>query len=452
MKNLFTLSGKNAAMGNSSVSQDNRTTYTQLSEKSLYKAISADKLLASIRRQELLKAIKEIAAPLPDEYYDTIYLALIRSFVSFVQILPTNNEARLASIMDEGLLRALYALQVWQKSSKEEVDLVLSYVVFSALLLFDIACVVEKRTVIISGEDGSFKNVWDPYHDGAIAEGEYYKVRRGAGLTPWSSRRSVIGLAINLMPEAGFNWIYKNSHAFNIWLALLADDKEGAGALRFAFDKALEMLKENPPELYAPLDIKGEVILETKNDDAEDFIRWIKNETVNGKLKADSPGGDVYYLGREHVLISQALMEKYLRVATGRPLSFLPVLMRQLTAIGAVSSSDSSAYSYGQQRQAALSSSLFSRAAAPPASSSSHHNSGTFKAYSLTAEAREWLPLPSADKNSPAIGVAPVNKADRVSTVQQQLQSLNASVSSAGAKDTNAPEPQRITPNSFVRY
>gem|GEM_PF-7114039 len=278
-------------------------------EKSLYSVVSIDRLLSSAGRKEALKNIRAAVIELPEEYYGTLYQELINSFISFVQILPVNNEARLASLMDEGLMRALYALQVYQKSSNDEVDPVMPYVLFSASLLFDIGCVIADRTIVISEEDGSFIRVWDPFYDSAMQEGSYYKVRQGGGLTPWSIRRSAITLACKLMPAIGFDWIYKNPHAFNIWLALLVDDKEGAGLLSFSFERARELLEEFKisAETFAPVEVEELEGDATKN--AEAFVAWLKNRLSKG-LMAE---GQIYQIENDNKLfISKDILKQFL--------------------------------------------------------------------------------------------------------------------------------------------
>lgn len=307
MVDFFPGSSTNAATANSSI-------HKRFASKKVYKAGSSKLFLSSLARKKMLENIEAATAPLPKEYYDSLYKELIDNFVAFVQILPTNNEAKLASLMEEGLMRALYAVQMQQKANKDEIDLVLPYVIFSAALLYDVGCVIENRTVIVSEKDGSFIKIWDPLHDGAIPEDMYYKIRHGGGLAPWSSRRSVIALACNLMPRIGFNWIYKNSHIFNIWLALLADDKEGSGALRFSFERAQELLEgfKNSDEYFMPLDLE-EIESEPKETlVGEEFCEWLNNEALNGKVTTNVVGADLFLIEKEdRTILSEKLIKRY---------------------------------------------------------------------------------------------------------------------------------------------
>lgn len=329
--------------------------HTMFDEKKVYKIATASVLLSSMKRKEVLKAIESATHPLPKEYYDTLYKELINNFVSFVQILPVSNDAKLGSLLDESLMRALYALQMQQKEKHdEEVDLVMSYVIFSAALLFDIGCVAENRTIIISEKNGSFIKIWDPFCDGAIREGCYYKIRHGGGLTPWSSRRSTITLACNLMPKIGFNWIYKNAHAFNIWLSLLVDDKEGAGALTASFEKARALLDEfkTSADFFVPVEIEEMVPKETQT--GEDFLYWLKNELVNGKVAIGKVNGMIFLEGEE-VLINEELFKRYesfAKITSTSKLTWQKVV-KELGMLGIIYDDERINYSYAPQKDVA---------------------------------------------------------------------------------------------------
>ena len=343
MNELFTM-----AMPNSNVGGVKNKGIQNFSEKSLYPVVAANRLLSSIGRRKVVGEIKKATA-VPEEYYESLYKKLIHNFVDFVQILPINNEAKLASLLDEGLMRGLYALQIQQKEGKIDIDPVMAYVIFSASLLFDIGCVIENRTIVISEEDGTFIRFWDPYHEGAMRVGAYYKIRRGGGVTPWSSRRSVITLACKLMPSIGFDWIYKNPHAFNIWLALLVDDKDGAGSLRLYFDRARELLEElkATSEFFVPVDIEEIEPEETKN--AEDFIAWLKEMLEKGEITANAVNGQVFDIEGDKLFFTNELFKRY-AASKNNQVGWRQVL-DEFEKLGFTNGKEES-YFYAQQRAA----------------------------------------------------------------------------------------------------
>lgn len=294
---------------NRNLSEHNICTFD---EKHLYPVVAPQRLLLAPIRVGIIHEIRKSVSNIPQEYFDVLYKELIDKFTAFVQILPVTNESKLTSLLDESLMRAFFALQLYQKDSHEYQDYLMPYVVFSANLLMDIACVTKDRNVILSEADGSFISVWNPYNDGHMKIGSYYRIRSGGGLSPWSAKRSTICLACNIMPETGFDWIYKNSHALDMWLALLADDKEGAGLLRLYFDRANDMMLDlkNNPEFIVPLNIEIEESIDLNN--ANEFLQWLKNELENNSLAIDKQNGDIYNIEGDNLLVTNHLLQKYL--------------------------------------------------------------------------------------------------------------------------------------------
>lgn len=307
-------------------------------EHSVYPVIEPERLLSSIHRKRIIEEIKEVAE-LPDEYFDTLYRNLIESFTAFVQILPVNNEARLSSILDEGLLRALFALQVQQKSSKDEIEPLMSYVLFSACLLFDIASVIENRTIVISEQGGSYIRIWEPVREGSLPIAGYYRIRRGGGLTPWSCRRSAVSLATRLIPQTGYDWIFQNPHAFNMWIALLSEDKEGAGVLSLYIDRAREMLEEFKTTVEYFVQTAVEEFEPKDTKDADLFLDWYLQELEKGNQQ-------LFQITDDKILITQDVIKRY--ASTNKKISADKIL-DELEKLGFISGESEVFYSSRQK-------------------------------------------------------------------------------------------------------
>lgn len=253
-------------------------------ESNVFKIATAATLLSSVQRKTILKNIQETAAA-PEEYFEIFYRQLIHNCTEFVQILPVNNEARLASLMDEGIFRGLFSLQKYKQDVSENFDPLMAYILFSTALLFDVGSVIENRTVLICTKTGEVLRKWNP-HDGAMNPEEgYYRIRRGGGTSAWSSRRLNVAFAAALTPKEALTWIYSNPHAYNTWIALLHYDREGAGRFSIYLDHSLEMLerfKLNPDFLIS---IDAQLINNSEGmSDAENFIDWLKNSIKSGNL------------------------------------------------------------------------------------------------------------------------------------------------------------------------
>lgn len=306
-------------------------------ERDIFPVVPAATLLKSIQREKILSDIRKFSG-VPDEPYEELYQKLIVDFVEFVQLLPVNNEARLGSLLDEALLRGLYVLQLQQQEGEKgtEIEPVMNYVVFSAALMFDIGCVVENRTVVISERDGGYIKCWLPYEGAMRNVGEYYRIRRGGGISPWVSKKITALLARQLLPEAGFKWIAEDSYAFNVWLALLSNDNDSAGIFGMIFDKALELLRgfrTSQDFFMMPFEIDATEAEE--NALAEEFLEWLRKNLEAQKIAINSKDSLVH-LTKEGLFIDKALAKQFVDAFKKRNASFATVF-EQMRNLGFIS-------------------------------------------------------------------------------------------------------------------
>jgi hypothetical protein len=302
------------------------------SERMIFPVLEPSKLLVSVQRKKILADIRHISQA-PDQPYQSLYQSLIDNFVKFVQVLPVNNEARLCSLMDEGLMRGLFVLQLQKAESDPTLDPLMTYMLFSAALLFDVGNVIENRTVSIANKQGDFIREWIPYLGAMGIEDGYYRIRRGGGIPPWLSRRVTAILARQLMPEIGFRWIAKDAYAFNSWLSLLYGEKEGLGTLSIFFNRALELLEELKvtQEFYIPLEV--ETLEPDENKLAEDFLEWLRQSVEDGSLTINKNDSLVHVVEDGLLLKSADLFKKFLEV-TKQSVVFMSQLAKQLDRLG----------------------------------------------------------------------------------------------------------------------
>lgn len=262
------------------------------SERSIFAVTAPEILLGSLQREKVINDIKQVVNA-PEVIFNNLYRSLINQLVRYAQILPVNNEARMGSIMDEGLLRGLFALQVLQRESTKEPEPLISYVVFSASLLFDVGFMTGNRTINLVDKQGTFISNWLPYSGPMTANG-YYKIRRGGGVPPWLCRRMAVLLARQIMPQVGFNWIAGDAYALNLWIMLLNNEHEGVESLKLYIDRALELLEEfkaSQESLWlSEVDITEaeEVAL------GEDFIEWLEKIVAEQKVTVNQVDSKIH--------------------------------------------------------------------------------------------------------------------------------------------------------------
>jgi hypothetical protein len=319
------------------------------SERSLFPIVDAARLLQAPSRKKILNEIRELSGiPQGDadleRCYQGLYQAAIDNFVEFVQLLPVNNEARLGSLLDEGLIRALYALQLYRQDHKiEEEDPEdpeaprLTYVLFSASLMLDVGFVIENRTVLISDQKGNFIRQWLPYQGAMQRVDGYYKIRHGGGIQPWVARRLAPIFAKDLLPEEGYFWIADpnaKSHALKLWLALLYNDQQGAGELGFYFFRANETLEEfrrQQEYLLMITDIEGFESKETELGEA--FMEWLQNEVRGKKLSVNKGDSKIRVLPKG-IILETKIFDKFLK-EKGMATTSWKAVVQQLKSMGA---------------------------------------------------------------------------------------------------------------------
>jgi hypothetical protein len=309
-----------------------------ISERSLYPIVAANVLLSSNKRKKIIKDIRQ-TVDISDEYFNTLYQQLINNFVEFVQLLPTNNEASLGSLMDKGLLRALFALQL-QKDETEnhDPDPLLTYTLFSASLLFDAGFATNNRTVILSKKDGTFVKEWSPYK-GKMQKsgGGYYRIRPGGDMTPELSRHSTILLTQQLIPAVGFNWITQDRNAFNAWIEVLNNEKAATNNLQPYFDSAnKKALYETPQKAFPTTNIKPTKPKETAL--GEDFLEWIKKALKTKTIAINTYNSDIHVIEGGLFLEIPELIKKFCAQSSKNPKA--EQIFAQLKKIGFISLSE----------------------------------------------------------------------------------------------------------------
>lgn len=263
------------------------------SERSLIPIVSPEALLSSRQREKIISEIKTIVDA-PDEHYAVLYDQLIKNFAEFVQVLPTNNEAKLGSLLIEGLLRSLFVLQIQKQSSAEKTDPITTYVLFSAALLFDVGFSTYNRTVAISNKQGEFVKQWWPHKGAMQIEDGYYKIRRGGGFPPWLARRATVLFAKHLMPPLGYHWIARDVNAFNTWISLLNNEREGIEDLKLYFDRAIEQLEKHKTEPGFVVPVELDVTEPNEVSLAEDFLEWLENGLEDGSININNKDSNVH--------------------------------------------------------------------------------------------------------------------------------------------------------------
>ena len=278
--------------------------------KSLFPVVPASKLLSSIHHQKLLSDI-ENRVNLPKKYYQILYEKLIFNFVDFVQSFPVSLKTmRWGSLLEEGLRRALFALQLHQEEEGGS-NLLDDYVLFSAALLFEVASVSENRSVIISDKKGVFLKKWLPLYEGALVDkASYYRIRCNGGYSPALSRRVTPLYACSLLPKPGLKWIAERPQVLNNWLALLSDDSAESGGYRRILNRAQELLEDFIANENYELPVEIEPI-KSEFELGDEFSEWLSDGIENGDISVNDPDGKIQIMDGQLFLATPGVFQEF---------------------------------------------------------------------------------------------------------------------------------------------
>lgn len=267
---------------------------TVTSERRLFAIVQADVLLATEQNKKIINNIQQITN-ITNEQFTILYQELINNFVEFVQLLPSSNAAQLGSLIHEGLVRALLALQQQKDyTENQHPDPLLTYALFSAALLFELGFTINNRTVIISEQDGTFVQEWIPSKGSMqTTDKNYYRIRFAGGISAKSSRRITPLLAQQIMPLIGFNWLAQDYEVFNTWIRLLNNEQDTTNNLdlylNYAHKKILNISsQELPPNIY--------IITPEDTTLGEDFLVWLKQGINAQTISINTYNSDIHLI------------------------------------------------------------------------------------------------------------------------------------------------------------
>ncbi len=272
----------------------------------LLPSLSARKLLAAGRHQGLLHSLRQITG-ISKQDFDRLYQSTIDRFVEFVQVLPSQNNAALCGLMNEGLARGTVALQTMISQQGKTVDHLLNFAAFTAGLFLDVSKTVMNQQVILTDEQGEYSSDWDPFA-GAMAQGEFYK------LYPLSSALQRLDnvikpmLARQIMPPVAFQWLTADLQVFADWLDALTGDRAQGGRLAHTLglmplEDILDLINTL---VQVPLDLRES----SANQYGEQFFQWLVDALNNNDIKVNSADGGVHVVD-EGLFIEEKLFKQY---------------------------------------------------------------------------------------------------------------------------------------------
>lgn len=266
----------------SNFSSAKRQTYR---EGYLLPVMTAETLLSAGRHQAVLRQLKDTCG-LPEKYYEAFYLSAVESFLEFVQVLPTEFTGPLCGLMNEGLSRAMIAMQTYQLEHAKKIDPLKSYAAFTAGLFRGVSRVLMNQRVVLTDKEGNFVENWHPFSGSMVGRAEYYRLLPLAAVYQRLDVTLRHLLARQLMPEQGYQWIATDLHVLADWFDAVSGEEGGGGALAhtLALTKNDDVLALQNSLVQVPVEQKDS----TATRHGQAFYRWLVDGLEKGKIKVNS--------------------------------------------------------------------------------------------------------------------------------------------------------------------
>lgn len=271
---------------------------------------SFEVLLKDKKRQAALQQIKHNLA-YQASHYQKLVSPLIANVAMYYQHLPETSLyfSQRGGAVDRALYRTEAALNLMRQLliqdesgvPSEEQKLWL-YALFSAGMLQGIGKLYTEYQIHIHNSIGTLTKQWEPLLEDMATVGDYYRYQfiREDGDGEVLRRHVTILLAQQLMPKEGFAVLSSHPTIFKAWLALLEEDRDGAGWLSaildradaFALQRYLQeyldehgyILEQGNARVGSFLDTLPEHTVERERVIGAEFLIWVRDALETGKI------------------------------------------------------------------------------------------------------------------------------------------------------------------------
>ncbi|MCX7089880.1 MAG: TraI domain-containing protein [Legionellales bacterium] len=267
-------------------------------------------LLKDKKRQEALSQIKQNLA-YQASHYQKLAAPLIAGIAMYYQMLPETSLyfSHRGGLLDRALYRTEAALSLMQQlmirdesGLPSEDQKLWLYALFSASLLQGIGKLYTEYQITIHNSIGTLVKGWEPLLEDMRSVGDYYRyqfIREDSDSETLRKHVSVL-LAQQLMPKEGFALLSSNPAIFKAWLALLEEDRDGAGSLSAILDRANaitdqkylndyldehgHLLENGTGRVGTFLDNVPEHTVERERAIGAEFLIWLHDALASGRL------------------------------------------------------------------------------------------------------------------------------------------------------------------------
>lgn len=273
----------------------------------LLPVMPASELLGLSRYQKLLGRLKDISA-VPEEHFEALYTKAINQFAEYVQVIPSERNGALVSLLNEGLARGFTAQQQFIADHPEHLDPLMLYASFTAGMLLDINKIFINQRVVMTNEQGEYIDTWNPFEGSMMGKGEHYKLYAYTDSFQRIEKPVTILLARQIVPSLGLSWLTSDLNVFADWLDALEGGDESGGGL----SRALVLMKRE--DMIALADSLGQfnvdMIEAPGTEHADAFLEWLRNGLRDKDIKVNSADAHVFMV-TEGVFLEQQIFKQF---------------------------------------------------------------------------------------------------------------------------------------------
>jgi hypothetical protein len=271
---------------------------------------SFEVLLKDKKRQAALQQIKHNLA-YQASHYQKLVSPLVANVAMYYQHLPETSLyfSQRGGALDRALYRTEAALNLMRQLLVQDESGLPSedqktwlYALFSASLLQGIGKLYTEYQIHIHNNVGTLVKLWEPLIEDMATVGDYYRYQfvREDSDGEILRRHVTVLLAQQLMPKEGFALLSSKPLIFKAWLALLEEERDGAGALAAILDRAdafaiqrylheyLDehgyILEQANNRVGSFLDAVPEHTLERERVIGAEFLIWLRDALESGKI------------------------------------------------------------------------------------------------------------------------------------------------------------------------
>ena len=281
----------------------------------IYQIKTAEALLADKSYQAYIDHLKALVKKDDDNedgafaeaFFESLYMDLITRYAQMVQSISTKNGIWSRYVLNNGLLRAMQALEhylsIYGYHQIEEGD-IMPYAIYSAALLTNIGRVFGEYQFQLVDEQGGYQANWDPI-EGPMTQYQvtWYRMRPIEPIPQATIRAHTIILATTkLLPELGYKWLSEDHDVLAWWIDALNDLSEGL--IQFKIDLLLDNEFVTRHRL---IDVDVASLLPKELMEAEKFLVYMK-EAYEKDLKKQRAH---YYKTKRGIVISKETLQNY---------------------------------------------------------------------------------------------------------------------------------------------